>query len=187
MSDRIAPVLGTLYALSEIGLAMFKRSGKTAADADKGSLGLLWAVILTSVCVAFVLKHMLPRLDFAPRSPATAAGLVIFAAGIALRWSAIVHLGRFFTVDVAIAADHRLINSGPYRLLRHPSYTGALLGFCGLGICLRNWAALAALGVPPLVVFLWRMRIEEDALVAAFGERYRDYMRRTWRLIPFIY
>jgi protein-S-isoprenylcysteine O-methyltransferase len=187
MSAQLAPVLGVLYALSEAGLALFKRSGKSAADADKGSLGLIWTVILASACAAFVLQQALPRLDFAPARRAAAAGVPIFAAGIALRWYAIVHLGRFFTVNVAIAADHRLIDNGPYRLLRHPSYTGALLAFCGLGVCLRNGAALAVLVIPVLVVFLRRMRIEEEALLAAFGEPYRDYMRCTWRLIPFIY
>ncbi len=186
MSALIAPVIGAAYAVSEAGLALFKRSGKSAADADQGSLGLIWAVIVASACLAFVLAHTLPQLEFAQANAAT-VGVVIFSAGIALRWYAIVYLGRFFTVNVAIASDHRLIDSGPYRLLRHPSYSGALLAFCGLGICLRNWAALAVLVVPVLVVFLRRMRIEEDALLAAFGERYRDYMRRTWRLIPFIY
>jgi protein-S-isoprenylcysteine O-methyltransferase len=187
VSARLVPILGALYALSELGLTLFKRAGKSAADADKGSLGLIWTVILASACAAFALRHALPQLDFAPSRGTAAAGAAIFAAGIALRWYAIVCLGRFFTVNVAIAADHRLIDTGPYRLLRHPSYSGALLAFCGLGICLRNGAALAALVIPVLVVFLRRMRIEEDALLAAFGERYRDYMRRTWRLIPFIY
>lgn len=187
MNAQIAPALGALYGLSELGLALFKRSGKSAADADEGSLGLIWIVILAGVCLAFALARALPQLAFAPGSRTAPAGIATFAAGIALRWYAILCLGRFFTVNVAIAEDHRLIDTGPYRLLRHPSYTGALLAFCGLGVCLDNWAALGALVIPVLVVFLRRMRIEEDALLAAFGEAYRDYMRRTWRLIPFIY
>jgi protein-S-isoprenylcysteine O-methyltransferase len=88
---------------------------------------------------------------------------------------------------VAIASDHQLVEAGPYRWLRHPSYAGALLAFLGLGLCLHNWAALAAVVVPVSVVFWRRMRIEEAALLGTFGERYRDYMRRTRRLIPFIY
>jgi protein-S-isoprenylcysteine O-methyltransferase len=107
--------------------------------------------------------------------------------GVVLRWCAILSLGRFFTVNVAIVSDHRLVEAGPYRWLRHPSYAGALLAFLGLGLCLDNWAALAVLMVPVSVVFWWRMRIEEAALFETFGERYRDYMRRTRRLIPFIY
>ena len=67
-----------------------------------------------------------------------------FVVGIAIRWYAIVYLGRFFTVNVAIAADHRLIDSGPYRFVRHPSYIGALMAFLGLGLTLGNWVSLAS-------------------------------------------
>jgi protein-S-isoprenylcysteine O-methyltransferase len=130
-----------LYGLSELGLTVFKRAGREASSADRGSLSLLWIVVL----------------------------------------------GRFFTGNVAIAPDHRLIEEGPYRFVRHPSYTGSLLAFLGLGICYCNWASLAALMFPTLAVFLRRMQVEEAALVAAFGDRYRDYIRRTKRLIPAIY
>lgn len=186
MTAQFAPVLGILYALSEAGLLWLRRSGKAAADADRGSLPLIWVVIFVSVCAAFTLAPALPQLAIGPTGASRAAGALVFAAGI-MRWYAILALGRFFTVNVAIASDHRLVEAGPYRLLRHPSYTGALLAFLGLGICIDNWASLAVLMVPAAVVFLWRMRIEEDALLETFGERYRDYMRRTRRLIPFIY
>ena len=185
MTGQIAPILGFLYALSEAGLLWLRRSGKAAADADRGSLPLIWVVILASVLAAFTLAQ--PRLSLGPPGICRAAGAAVFAAGIIVRWYAILVLGRFFTVNVAIASDHRLIDTGPYRLLRHPSYTGALLAFLGLGICLDNWVSLALLMLPATVVFLWRMRIEESALLETFGERYRDYMRRTRRLIPFIY
>jgi protein-S-isoprenylcysteine O-methyltransferase len=93
----------------------------------------------------------------------------------------------FFTVDVAIATDHRLIDTGPYQSVRHPSYTGALMAFVGLGLCLHNAASLLVVTMPVLWVFSRRMRIEEDALTAGLGESYRDYMLRTRRLIPGIY
>jgi protein-S-isoprenylcysteine O-methyltransferase len=187
MTAQIAPILGVLYGLSEAGLLWLKRSGKAAADADRGTLALIWVVILASIFAAFALARALPQLVLGPAAICRPAGAAVFAAGIVLRWYAILALGRFFTVNVAIAADHRLVEAGPYRLLRHPSYTGALLAFLGLGICLDNWVSLALLMVPASVVFLRRMRIEENALLETFGERYRDYMRRTRRLIPFIY
>ena len=84
-------------------------------------------------------------------------------------------------------AGHRLIDTGPYRFVRHPSYTGALMAFLGLAPCLANWASLAVMLVPVLLVFLRRMHVEEDALLQAFGNQYRDYMRRTKRLIPAVY
>lgn len=199
----IPSMLGILYGVSELGLALFKRAGSGSARAgagpagdgtaeppgtrDRGTLWLLWIVILASVVLAFSLVDAFPRLGFGSRDTFIRVGTVIFAAGIAIRWYAIVHLGRLFTVDVAIASDHRLVESGPYRLVRHPSYSGALLAFLGLGICLCNFASVAALVVPTLLVFLRRIQVEEAALSAALGDPYRDYMRRTKRLIPAIY
>jgi protein-S-isoprenylcysteine O-methyltransferase Ste14 len=96
-------------------------------------------------------------------------------------------LGRFFTVNVAIAKDHRVVSDGPYRFVRHPSYTGALVAFIGLGILVHNWMAALLLVVPITIMFLWRIHIEERALSAALGKAYTDYMARTKRLIPFVY
>jgi protein-S-isoprenylcysteine O-methyltransferase len=187
VTPQTAPILGALYGLSEAGLLWLKRSGRDAADADRSSLALIWAVTLASIFAAFTLANALPQLTLGPARIWRPAGAAVFAAGVIVRWYAILVLGRFFTVNVAIAADHRLVEAGPYRLLRHPSYTGALLAFLGLGLGLDNWGSLALLMVPTSVVFLRRMRIEENALLGTFGERYRDYMRRTRRLIPFIY
>ena len=61
------------------------------------------------------------------------ASVVLFVAGLILRWWAIIMLGRFFTVDVTIEKDHELVERGPFRIVRHPSYTGVLLAFVGLG------------------------------------------------------
>jgi protein-S-isoprenylcysteine O-methyltransferase len=183
----LAALLALGWGVSELLLAIFKRAGKRAAPADRGSLGLIWLVICLSTFLAFRLDSWLPACRFGPALPFQVAGIGIFAAGIALRWYAIVYLGRFFTVNVAIAPDHQLIDRGPYRMVRHPSYTGSIAAIAGLGLCLCNSASLVMLLVPTLLVFLRRMRIEEDALTATFGDRYRDYVRRTKRLIPAIY
>ena len=184
----IASVLGLVYVLSEVGLGLKKRANTNEArDGDRGSLALLWMVIVPSVILAFDLPYLAPSAGLGAVRILTLAGVVIFVAGLAIRWYAIVHLGRFFSVNVAIAADHRLIDTGPYRFIRHPSYTGALMAFSGLALCLTNWASLLAMVLPIFLVFLWRMHVEEDALLEAFGDRYRDYMIRTERLIPFLY
>jgi protein-S-isoprenylcysteine O-methyltransferase len=104
-----------------------------------------------------------------------------------LRWYSIFFLGRFFTVDVAVAADQHVIDTGPYRFIRHPSYTGVLLAFLGLALCFGNAATLFMLVVPTTAVFLYRIRIEEAALQSGLGEPYKQYMQRTKRLLPFVY
>ena len=188
MNNSIASVLGLVYVLSELGLAL-KRRAKTGESRveDRGSLALLWIVIVTSVTLSFVVASALPGAGMGAVPGVRFLGIVAFAAGLAIRWYSIVHLGRFFTVNVAIAAGHRLIDTGPYRFVRHPSYTGALMAFLGLALCLANWASLAVMLVPVFLVFLRRMHVEEDALLQAFGNQYRDYMRRTKRLIPAVY
>ena len=113
-------------------------------------------------------------------------GLLFMAAGVALRWYAVTVLGAAFTVAVATRPEQEVIDSGPYRWVRHPSYTGALLTILGFLICLTNWLALIGL-VGPAIGYVYRIRIEEQAMVEGLGDPYRSYMGRTKRLIPFLF
>jgi protein-S-isoprenylcysteine O-methyltransferase len=183
-----ASLLGALYAASEIGLSIFKRAQGGAQGADRGSLLLIWVVIVVSVASAYGAAYRYPAANFgAWAAPAPYVGVSVYVAGLCLRWYSIIFLGRFFTVNVAIASDHQLINTGPYRYVRHPSYTGALLAFVGLGLCVGNWLSIVLLLVPTFLVFLRRMHVEEAALLQGLGEPYREYMRHTKRLVPAFY
>lgn len=178
-------LLSAILFASEFGLALAKRRQPgSSRDEDRLTLPLLWLVIGLSIWAAFVLRARYPaaRLPFPLYSYLT--GLALFLLGVILRWAAIYQLGRYFTVNVAIAEDHKLITSGPYRYVRHPSYSGSFLMFLGYGLCTLNFFSLAALLVPIGLAFLWRIRVEEAALRAAFGDSYRDYCRRTGRLFP---
>jgi protein-S-isoprenylcysteine O-methyltransferase len=180
-------ILGALYGLSEVFLAVTRRSGRGAVSRDRRSVFLLWAVILISIFVGVSIQALYPNAEL-PRPHAWyLLGMLLCIAGIVLRWYSIFYLGRFFTVDVAIATQHKLIDSGPYRSIRHPSYTGALMVFAGFGLCLGNWLSILAITLPIFGAFLWRIRVEEHALLAALGDDYRAYIRRTKRLIPLIY
>jgi protein-S-isoprenylcysteine O-methyltransferase len=188
MNSSTASVLGLVYVLSELVLALKRRAkaGESRIE-DRGSLALLWIVIVASVTLSFAIAHALPGAAMGAVRAMRFLGIAAFAAGLAIRWYSIVHLGRFFTVNVAIAANHRLIDTGPYRFVRHPSYTGALMVFLGLALCLANWASLAVMLIPVFLVFLRRMRVEEGVLLQALGSQYREYMHRTKRLIPAVY
>lgn len=115
------------------------------------------------------------------------AGLVVMVIGIIVRSIAIVQLGRFHTPNVAVRQDHQLMESGLYRRVRHPSYLGALIAFFGFGVGLGNWLSIVVVMVITPCIYLYRIREEETALEAAFGDAYRAYCRRTKRLIPGLY
>jgi protein-S-isoprenylcysteine O-methyltransferase len=180
-------VLGMAYGISEVALGAFKRSGTKSPDVDRSSLRVLWVVILCSVAVAITAATSMPAARSSLLARWYSLGVALFVAGLVLRWYAIVYLGRFFTVDVAIAADHRVVDSGPYRFVRHPSYGGALLAFLGLGICFGNWVSLVAVTLPIASAFMRRIVVEESALGDALGESYAAYARRTKRLVPYLY
>lgn len=179
--------LGLTYLFSEILLTVTRRSRSDGVRQDKSTLRVLWVIIL--VCVMASVATALYWRSAALPNPKLCAllGLIFFVGGLALRWWAIIVLGRFFTVDVQIAKDHQLVERGPFRLLRHPSYTGVLLAFLGFGLSLANWAALIILMVPITLALLHRINVEEQALSNALGNSYRSYMQRTKRLIPGLY
>jgi protein-S-isoprenylcysteine O-methyltransferase len=191
---RLSLYLGLVYFVSEILLTITRRSRtKTGTKQDKSTLGMIWVVIAVSITAAiFVarsrsLRAVLWMFEL-PESnwiPVLAVGL--FALGLAVRWWAIVTLGRFFTVDVTIEKDHEVVQRGPFRVVRHPSYTGVLLAFVGWALTLANWIAMLVLLVPIFIAFLRRMDVEEEALRGALGENYGAYMRRTKRLVPGLY
>ena len=183
----LTTALAAAFGLSELALSLRRRSLRAAARSDRGSLHLLWILIVGGWVLALELAAAWPVGHFAVAPALLGLALAVFAGGVALRWWAILTLGRLFTVDVAIAADHRLVQSGPYRLIRHPSYAGALLAFVGLGLTLGSLPALAAVLLPAAFAYAYRIAIEEAALQRGLGAAYAQYARRTRRLIPWIY
>jgi protein-S-isoprenylcysteine O-methyltransferase len=179
--------LGPIFGLSELAISLHKRAGTGMHNADKGSLRLLWAVIAISLFAGILAAKKAHAFEMSEGTMMGPIGVVLFFSGLALRWASIHHLGRFFTVNVAIADDHLVIDTGPYRYIRHPSYTGALLAFVGFGLCLGNWLGFLLILLPVTAAFLYRIRVEEAALVAGLGNPYEDYCQRTKRLLPLLY
>ena len=179
-------VLGLIWFASELCL-MTRRSGLGATSKDRGSLRVILLVNMVSIVLGIMAAHHFRACVLPARSLFYVIGICIFVMGLVLRLYSIFYLGRFFTINVAIATDHRLIDSGPYRFIRHPSYTGSLMLFLGLGLGIGNWVSVVIMIVPTFAVLFWRMKIEEAALLESLGEPYRSYTKRTKRLIPMIY
>ncbi len=157
-----------------------------AVERDNGSKWWLIASVWLTVAAGISIAELFP--DAAIKSGRAAIfliGLILMIAGLALRWYSIWVLGTSFTCNVATRPGQQVVESGPYRWVRHPSYTGGLLTVLGVLVCCLNWASLAAL-ILVAAGYANRIRVEERALAADLGSAYRDYMRRTRRLIPFL-
>lgn len=168
------------WAVIEILLRLRHLGGRTAFD---WTFGLVVASVAVAINLGFRAAHWQAAVLGGGWAP-VAAGLGVLAAGVALRVWAIVTLGRLFKFVVVIQDGHRVVASGPYRLLRHPSYTGALVGFLGVGMALDNWLSVLILVLIPLLAILVRIRVEEAELGRALGQEYRAYAGRTRRLVP---
>jgi protein-S-isoprenylcysteine O-methyltransferase Ste14 len=135
----------------------------------------------------YLAPHVVPAAAIRPGAAAFAAGMVILLAGLALRGWSFKTLGEYFTFTVMVSSDQRVITTGPYRVLRHPGYTGILLACAGVGLASANWVGAAGTVLPPLMLLLWRIHIEETALVATLGDRYRAYAAHHKRLVPLVW
>jgi len=183
----IPALLGLVYGLSEAGLGLLKRSRDDSVDTDRRTLRTLWITIVIAVTGGILVSYRVPQAAITGGPALVWWGCRLFAFGLALRWYSIFYLGRFFTVNVAIHSGHEVVDTGPYRWIRHPSYTGAITAFIGMALTLENWASLALIVLPILWAFVRRIRVEEMALEKALGSPYTKYMARTQRLVPFLY
>jgi protein-S-isoprenylcysteine O-methyltransferase Ste14 len=111
-------------------------------------------------------------------------GIVLMVAGIAIRQWSVAVLGRFFTTNVRVHPDQTVVDTGPYRWVRHPSYTGLLITMLGIGLALGNWVSIAILIVVPTAGTIVRIRVEERALLEGLGEPYRRFAATRAHLIP---
>lgn len=184
-----ASLAGTylVWVVPEVIRSRSRRPGPEAIIRDRRSGLVLLLCMWTGVSLAVVAAFRLRVLAIPwHRTALFSAGLILMLAGVALRWYAIRVLGRFFSVVVAIQPGQTVVQAGPYRWLRHPSYSGAILTLAGLGLVCGNWASLLSLMLLPGLGYAYRIAVEERELLAALGEPYRQYMKCTKRVIPFM-
>jgi protein-S-isoprenylcysteine O-methyltransferase Ste14 len=116
-----------------------------------------------------------------------AVGVVVGWLGLLLRWWSFVSLGKYFTVVLKTSSDQPVVERGPYRVLRHPSYSGLILAFVGAGLMVGNWISVVGGVFLVLIAVIYRLRLEERALVAALSDRYREFAAGRARLIPYVW
>lgn len=151
---------------------------------DSGSVLLIRVLVYISVFIATLIAYkniaMLPNWFFYP-------GILLMIIGILVRQWAIYVLGRFFTLTVSVQKNQKVVDYGPYRFIRHPSYLGMFLTMIGIGLALCSWGGILVILVMSGLGFGYRIYIEEKVLVSELGDDYRQYMKETKRLIPFVF
>jgi len=160
---------------------------RTSGDApeDRGTKRILVVSAAAALLLGVLAARRAPSLELPGSGWAWfALGLALVWAGFGLRIWAIATLGRFFRRVVVVQDEHVVVQTGPYRLIRHPAYTGNLVMYAGIGFALVNLLSLAVLIVLPVAGHLPRIRVEEAELTRGLGEPYRRYAAETSRLVP---
>ena len=178
----------TLWILSEIVgsflIPSLRRRGAKIERRDRGSRFLIVGTIFLSIGIGFTFAALgITRLP----DWVSYAGSALMLAGIVLRQWSIAVLGGYFSQSVGIQEGQKVVSSGPYRLIRHPSYTGALMIITGVGLALRSLGAVVVILVLVGLAFRHRIRTEEQVLASELGDAYVQYSKRTKRLIPYIW
>ncbi len=180
-------VVYALWLLSELVIGGIiprsRRRGTPIRYEDRSSRLLISLSMLLSLTIAFLFAASgiasLPSWAFY-------LGIGLMIAGILLRQWSIAVLGRYFSRTVGVQEGQAVVDRGPYRLVRHPAYTGSLLTMVGLGFVLQSWGAVLVLIVFFGVAFGYRIHVEEGVLTSKLGDEYVAYAKKTKRLIPYV-
>jgi protein-S-isoprenylcysteine O-methyltransferase Ste14 len=176
-----------LFALGEYAMRFRSRFNRSGTRTERWSLLVVIAAVIGGMLGGIELANRNVGSIGSARWPLFVIGLVLMAAGVFVRQWAILTLGRFFTPEVRVHPDQTVVERGPYRWVRHPSYSGLLIFFVGLGLALSDWLSAIVLAILPAAGLLVRIRSEERALLAALGEEYRRYAASRRRLFPGIW
>lgn len=164
------------------------RTGTPAPAEDRGSLRVVLLGFSIATFAAFALSFIAPR-ALLPGSPIAwfLIGVLTLVSGSLLRRHCFRVLGTFFTGAVTIQAGHRVVESGAYRWVRHPSYSAALLIVSGIALSLGNWLSVAVSLLVAFFAYSYRAHVEEKALLSSLGAPYARFMASRKRFIPFIW
>jgi protein-S-isoprenylcysteine O-methyltransferase Ste14 len=188
-----SPVYSIAFSISFWSWLLFeiwvfsRDRGKGRRDAHGNGRWVLLALAI-GIIVGLNMPAVAPMLNI--QGSVTACfifGIGLMWAGILFRFCSIQTLGKYFSTRLVIQERHELITTGPYRYLRNPSYTGALVTFLGMGLAAANWLSAIILLFTGLISYVWRIKVEDRMLLEQFGRTYEDYKRRTWALIPFVW
>jgi protein-S-isoprenylcysteine O-methyltransferase len=178
----------TAWFAMELWILSRDRRRFTGRVADRGSFFGFFICYWAGIGFAFYAFASHPEWRMTALQPGLfLVGIALIWAGMAFRLWAVLTLGAFFRTSVVVQDGHQLVTAGPYRWLRHPAYTGAIVTMVGIGLAFGNWGSLGALILFPCLAIAYRIHAEERALTEQFGEAYRDFSRTRSRVIPVLW
>jgi protein-S-isoprenylcysteine O-methyltransferase Ste14 len=183
----IVIVFSVLYGLFEIFMSRRNQNNrKIFKTGDKGSIWLLTISISMGYWLSFIAASTkLGRIYH--WNTFFVIGSLLVLIGLIIRVTSILKLRQQFTYTVTRIENHELVETGLYKIIRHPGYLGQLIIFMGTSVCLSNWLSILLMIIPVFLGYLNRINVEERFMVEQMGQKYLDYRKRTKRLIPGIY
>jgi protein-S-isoprenylcysteine O-methyltransferase Ste14 len=176
-----------LYGFFELFMNLRQRSkSKVTTSSDKNSLWWLYGLITLGYALSFSIGVTKIGRIYA-WNIFFAVGMVLFILGLMIRIHALLTLKQYFTYSVAKVENHKIIETGLYKFIRHPGYLGQLIIFIGISTSISNWISILAMMVPVTLGFLYRIKVEERFMLEQLGQEYLDYQERTKKIIPLIY
>jgi protein-S-isoprenylcysteine O-methyltransferase Ste14 len=180
-------VFSILYGLFEIFMSRLQQNKRQISESgDKGSIWLLTISISIGYWLSFIIAATRTGQIY-HWNTFFVIGSVLAITGLIIRVSSILQLKQHFTYTVTKIENHELIETGLYKIIRHPGYLGQLIIFLGISTCLSNWISILLMIIPVLLGYLNRIIVEEKFMIEQMGQKYIDYQKRTKRLIPLIY
>jgi protein-S-isoprenylcysteine O-methyltransferase Ste14 len=182
-------IASTIWIFAELYLVFrdnIRGKGKTTIDRRTRNYNVI-SLIVAINCAAII--SWIPQFQFNRRGTSIVfwIGIIIICLGLFLRYWSIHILGKYFRTTVELEKSQKVIQKGPYKWIRHPSYSGIILFCIGYGLAVQNWLSLIIAISLPTIALLYRIKIEEEALVKGIGIEYEAYQKKTKKLIPGIW
>lgn len=175
-----------LYGFFEVFMNLRHRSkSNVTTSRDKGSLWLLYSLITVGYALSFSIgATKIGRIYY--WNTFFVIGMALIVIGLMIRIHSILTLKQFFTYSIAKVENHKVIETGLYKFIRHPGYFGQLIIFIGISTSLSNWLSILVMMIPITLGYLYRIKIEEIFMVEQLGEDYLNYQERTKKIIPML-
>ena len=177
------PILLTIAASGARILEMKRKRDVTAGKVQENFTFRLFVVVGAIMAAGSVGEYVIRGGGFSWIG--LGAGVLCSIASFKLRWAAIAALGKFWSLHVEIRENHEFVQSGPFRFVRHPTYFSMILELVSFPLFCGAWFMLILVPIVYIPALMLRLRLEEPAMVAKFGDAYRDYQRRVPMLIPY--